>query len=332
MSGSFYSNPCCNGAGGYSGPASIGDFDIGAAANILSRGTDHEFDPAGLDHPACPRAIQRCLIGRECEAHCVCIPCRNVHAREPSQLPLRPGNARHRIAHIELNHFDLLGDFQISETPNAPVFGIARRADLQLGSMLKLPVEMRTATPQCLELQADHDAADLLLEAYSTEGWEDLRCKITAISGMMMLIERADAQYNEASLTHPKAATRIFQLLGHVTEMPLIRAQVKAKQAGAKAVDPDDIPSADEIQAFGRAVTLPCFFDAVYLARVVEADTIRADLGDPADFFQDIATAKLATPDQLSQLKTSGAREWAKLVLINDRLKPLQAGQYEATR
>lgn len=238
----------------------------------------------------------------------------------------------HEFQHIELNHFDLLGDFQISETPNTPAFGIARRADRQLGPMLKLPADMRAATPQCLELQADHDAADLLLEAYSTEGWEDLRCKITAISGMMMLIERADAKYNEESLTHPKAATRIFQLLGHVTEMPLIRAQVKAKQTGAKAVDPDDIPSADEIQAFGRAVTLPCFFDAVNLARVVEADTIRADLGDPADFFQDIATAKLAASDQLSQLKTSGAREWAKLVSINDRLKPLQAGQYGATR
>jgi len=233
----------------------------------------------------------------------------------------------HEFQHIELNHFDLLGDFQISETPKTPAFGIARRADRQLGPMLKLPADMRAETPQCLELQADHDAADLLLEAYSTEGWEDLRCKITAISGMMMLIERADAKYNEESLTHPKAATRIFQLLGHVTEMPLIRAQVKAKQTGAKAVDPDDIPSADEIQAFGRAVTLPCFFDAVNLARVVEADTIRSDLGDPADFFQDIATAKLATPDQLSRLKTSGASEWAKLVLINDRLKPFQAGQ-----
>ena len=232
----------------------------------------------------------------------------------------------HEFQHIELNHFGLLGNSQISETPDTPVFGIARRADRQLGSMLRLPAEMRVATPQCLELQADHDAADLLLEAYSTEGWEDLRCKITAISGMMMLIERADAKYNDASLTHPKAATRIFQLLGHVTEMPLIRAQVKAKQVGAKAVDPDDIPSADEIQAFGRAVTLPCFFDAVNLARVVEADTIRADLGDPADFFQDIATAKLVASDQLSRLKTSGAREWAKLVSINDRLKPFQAG------
>ncbi|WP_298261299.1 hypothetical protein [uncultured Litoreibacter sp.] len=66
----------------------------------------------------------------------------------------------------------------------------------------------------------------MLIDAYSSDEWEYLRVQTAAISAVMMLIEREDAKNNYEHLSHPKAATRIFQLLGHVIEMPMIQAKI----------------------------------------------------------------------------------------------------------
>ncbi|WP_424978110.1 hypothetical protein [Leisingera sp. S232] len=231
---------------------------------------------------------------------------------------------QHELHHIILNHFDLIDSFRIAETRNAPRFGLTRQSKVKPAPLIKLPAELRPHVPLCLELQADHDAAEIELGAYSSEDWKNLRHRVTAISAMMMLIEREDAKNGETGITHPKAATRIFQLLGHVTEMPLIPAQLHARQQGLPAIDPAHSPSKDEINAFGRQVTIPSFFDAVSLARVAGADSISIDLGEPEDFFRDIQIAKAADPSRFADLRTAGARQWAELVLKNEELKTYQ--------
>ncbi|UWR57092.1 hypothetical protein [Phaeobacter inhibens] len=231
---------------------------------------------------------------------------------------------QHELHHIILNHFDLVGRFRISETRNAPRFDLTRQSKIKPAPLVILPPELRPHAPLCLELQADHDAAEMVLGAYSSDDWVNLRHRVTAISAMMMLIEREDARNGETGITHPKAATRIFQLLGHVTEMPLISAQVQARLKGFTAVDPADFPPDAEIKAFGRQVTLPSFFDAVALARIAGADSIRDDLGEPEDFFRDIQVAKAADPSRFADLKTAGAKQWAELVLKNEDLKHFQ--------
>jgi hypothetical protein len=97
--------------------------------------------------------------------------------------------------------------------------------------------------------------------------------------------------------------------------MPLVRAQVHH--------DTSLIPTAEELRAFARDVTIPCFFDAIQLAQAANAASISDDLGSPEDFFKDLEIAKLGDPSRYRELKTQGAREWAKLWPCNEALKPI---------
>ncbi|WP_424830907.1 hypothetical protein [Ruegeria sp.] len=226
----------------------------------------------------------------------------------------------HEFHHIDMHHFDLTGEFAISETRNAPTFGVSRRASLTPNPLDAIPPNLRELVPFCLELQADHDAAEMLLENYSDEEWNSLRLRAMAASAMMMLIEREDEKHGPLNKTHPKASTRIFQLLGHLAEMPLIAAQTHQ--------DSSLIPDAEELEAFSREVTIPCFFDAIRMAQITGATSIASDLGDPANFFKDLEIAKLGDPSQYDELETQGAQEWAKLWPCNEALKPLLGGHF----
>ena len=218
----------------------------------------------------------------------------------------------HEVQHASLGHFEL--------QEGLPIFHlIARTAVSELRDLNLCQFSWNKAA-RCLELQADHNALELMLGAYSSERWNELREKIASISVVMVLIELADVENNIRHSTHPKAATRIFQLLGHVTEMWSIPAHTKAKKEGDKVIYPDDLPSEEEKQAFSREVILPAYWDAVALAKSADARGIIADLGSPEDFFADIARAKLG---QWRDLATVGAKEWGELKDVNDQILPL---------
>ncbi|MFY0624590.1 MAG: hypothetical protein JXQ89_23175, partial [Pelagimonas sp.] len=230
----------------------------------------------------------------------------------------------HELQHFDLNHFDLMGCPFVGETAQSHQFAIASRAPAKPNPLPDFPISDLPKVPLCLELQADHDASELLLDAYSADEWESLRYRAMAISAVMMLIEQEDATNTAPLSTHPKAATRIFQLLGHITEMPLIPAQRIAIINGYDAIDPNDLPSNEEQTAYGKEVSIPCFFDAVNLAQIAGADSIRQDLGEAQDFFADVGIAKAADPEGFDAFKTNGARQWADLVLFNETLKTYQ--------
>jgi hypothetical protein len=140
--------------------------------------------------------------------------------------------------------------------------------------------------------------------------WPEVRITVASIAAVMVLIEKADAENPNPSETHPKAATRIFQLLGHVNDMWSIGTSLNA----------DDLPDAERIQAFAKEVILPAYFDAVEMAKSAKATSFIDDLGDPEIFFADIAHAKLGHWDQL---QTVGAKEWAELKNANEQILPL---------
>lgn len=215
----------------------------------------------------------------------------------------------HELSHMHLGHFTF-----------ADEFGVAQRSHQEVRTRDEIRYDLRHLTPLCLEMQADHEATDLLLGAYSTDGWHELREKVLAILGMMMLIELEDAKNNFEGRTHPKAATRIFQLLGHLAEMPLLQAQVRHDVAL--------IPSEEELQAFAHDVTIPCFFDAVYLAQATSAVSIVNDLGSSEDFFKDLEISKLSDPSRYDEIKTQGAQEWGKLWPCNEALKPILGSHF----
>ena len=215
----------------------------------------------------------------------------------------------HELSHFTLRHFGF-----------ADVACLVQRASHTPNPMALLPPELRALAHPCLEMQADHEATDFLLGTYATIDWQGLRPKVLAASGMMVLIELEDVKNGAKGRTHPKAATRIFQLIGHLAEMPLIRAQLNQ--------DTSLIPPADDLLAFAHEVTIPCFFDAIQLAQAAGAASIADDLGSPEDFFNDLEIVKLGDPSRYGELKTQGAQEWAKLWPVNEALKPILGGHF----
>lgn len=227
----------------------------------------------------------------------------------------------HEIQHFELGHFELLGRDQISEAGGVQEFGLISRPDKPQSRITDIDY---LKLERCLELQADHAATDLFLETYSTDEWEELRVRIACIVAVLVLIDVEDSKNNFEHSSHPKAATRIFQLMGHVSEMPLVPAQLKAKEQNT-TVNPDDIPSEDEQQAFSKQVAIPAFYDAIALAKAADAEHIIEELGDLPAFFQDVLLAKTNSDGDSSQFKTEGAKEWAELIVINEQLNEVTA-------
>jgi len=232
---------------------------------------------------------------------------------------LEPNGYNHTIAYTWLFLHEFahahLGHFSFSEN-----FGVVQRTIKKLCTHTVHPRELRSNAQMCLELQADHEAIEVMLGAYASEGWEILRTKIVSITAIMVVIEQIDEENSINHATHPKAATRIFQLLGHLAELPLVRAQIEQ--------DASLIPTEEELQAFAYDVTIPCFFDAVHLAQATGAASIASDLGRSEDFFRDVEIAKLGDPSRYGELKTQGAQEWAKLWPCNEALKPILGGHF----
>lgn len=222
----------------------------------------------------------------------------------------------HEMEHLSLGHFAFTGKMCLTETAQARDFSLVSRADTKPSFPNSIDPNL---IEQCLELQADHDAMEMLLDSYSPDEWDELRVRAACISVVMVLIERADSKQGIVHSSHPKAATRIFQLLGHISEMWSHPARAISLQSGV-ALNPDHLPSDSEKKAFVHEVIRPAFFDAVKIAQTAKADSIRADLGDQESFFQDVLIAKVSDPATFGTLKTVGAKEWAKLVLINEKI------------
>ncbi|WP_166417457.1 hypothetical protein [Cochlodiniinecator piscidefendens] len=212
----------------------------------------------------------------------------------------------HELQHAELGHFEVL-EFN-------PSLNLVSRFHPKTQFPPAIFCRPDGTTLQCLELQADHDAIDTMLDIYSSTSWAGLRRKITSIIVVMVLIESIDEQNGFEHSTHPKAVTRIFQLLGHVVEMWSIPANAKTKARGELSILEDELPSHEEKLAFSKKVILPAFWDAVALAEVAGAKSIVADLGSPEVFFEDIGRAKLG---QWDELVTVGAKQWAELKELN---------------
>lgn len=208
----------------------------------------------------------------------------------------------HERAHIELGHFSIL--------EGVPTFNLISKSGKSQVQEPDLPRALWDKVERCLELQADHEALEEMMGTMGVSDWAELRITIASIAAVMVVIEKADAENPNLSETHPKAATRIFQLLGHVNDMWSIGASLNA----------DDLPDAERIQAFAKEVILPAYFDAIEMARSSQATSFIEDLGDPEIFFADIAHAKLGNWDQL---QTIGAQEWAELKDANEQILPL---------
>jgi|GEM_PF-3351428 len=217
---------------------------------------------------------------------------------------------QHERHHAELGHFELL--------EGVPALNLVSRAAKPMRPLSGIPQSEWSDVSPCLELQADHEAIEMILGSFDVSDWSGLRVLAASIAAVMVLIEKADEDLDGQHSTHPKAATRIFQLLGHISEMWAIKHQLSEQ----------DLPSSDQIQSFSKDVILPAYFDAVALAKAAEAKNIASDLGEADVFFADIARAKLG---DWEALQTVGAREWARLKPLNEKLLPMLPYYADAT-
>lgn len=221
----------------------------------------------------------------------------------------------HELEHVDMGHFDLAGRSAITETDQARRFALVQPAEPAMPETWRSGVAY--ALDRCLELQADHNAIELILDSYSTDGWDELLARVAAISAMMILIEKHDeGSPHEAGASHPKAATRMFQLLGHVAEMWQLPERMRALQEG-RDPDPARMPDHDEIAAFQQRVVIPAFTIAKGWAERANARSINADLGTGEAFFTDIGRAQLIENGKEASLQTTGAQEWRALLAAN---------------
>lgn len=213
----------------------------------------------------------------------------------------------HELMHERLNHFDLIGGMNEARVPMELV---ARSASPRSAAV---SMDVR----RCLEMQADHDALDHMLGAYDPERWQDVRRRSDAIAAVMMLIEQASPEAGTALSTHPRATTRLFQMIGHVSEMPTILAHARAAMRGASTIDAADVPSEADSRRYAQDVCLPVLEQARALAMLTGAQLAIADLESLDLFVDDLNTARYAADLEQAAFVTRGAREWAELMRIN---------------
>src|SRR3546814_11978882 len=96
----------------------------------------------------------------------------------------------HELSHFDLGHFALNGGAGIVENHRAR--GIASRVALKPAPIDALDTAHRPYVEPCLELQADHDSLELLLEAYSSGEWDERRIRAASIFVVWNLIEREE--------------------------------------------------------------------------------------------------------------------------------------------
>jgi hypothetical protein len=226
----------------------------------------------------------------------------------------------HELHHFQMGHFKLKGGMGLVETSQSVAYSLASRSESDTPSLIEaLPPEERKPAERCLELQADHDTIDMMLDGYSNTNWPELRF-LAACNFMIMILIEQEEQIAKSNLTrtHPKAATRIFQLLGHLASMYLIPAKIKAQEKGLARIDPNDLPPDEEIAAFQTEVVYPAFADAALIAKANSADAIVRELGDFTDLIADIGALQI--PSDNVALKTEGAIEYAELEALNFKL------------
>jgi len=225
----------------------------------------------------------------------------------------------HELHHYDMGHFKLLDRMCLTEAKDANSFDLAARKENAVSTHLRgLDQDDLLKVEPCLEMQADHDAIEMLLDAYSGDNWREIRIRAAAIAAMMILIEVGDKRRGHALSSHPKAATRLFQLLGHVIEMPFIEA-ILAKEHRDLHLNPAP-PSKQERKAFNRSVIIPSFYFAAKLAVVAKASDICSDLEDASGFFVDLHTARTVGDTYQSDMITQGGKQWNSLARLNASL------------
>lgn len=211
----------------------------------------------------------------------------------------------HELHHEQIGHLELVGPSGISETATSIELGLTSRSVSKPSVLDGLDKDNTLAIKRCLELQADHDALEIILDRYSNDGWEYIRFYMTAAMAVMVLIDQQD-DADDDDREHPLAETRAFQMIGVLTHLwkPTQTADWEA-------------PDNEEISAFYQDVVIPSVADFFVIATAAGQSNIVESWDDIDHFLDDILMLQEPGNHDLSQLKTAGAREYAELTPVN---------------
>lgn len=225
----------------------------------------------------------------------------------------------HELHHHQIGHLDLVGPAGISETSFVPELGLTARSGAKPSALDMLDKNTAILVRRCLELQADHDALEIHLDHYSSEGWGYIRFYMASAMAVMVLIEQQGHAADD-DRCYPLSATRIFQIFGALALLwqPLPTSDW-------------DAPNDDEIEAYHEAVVAPAISDAIILAAAGGVAAITNDRTDADDLFEDMRMLQEPHKHDLTTLKTIGAREYASLILANEKAKELLGREKFAT-
>ena len=223
----------------------------------------------------------------------------------------------HELHHFQMGHFTINGGACLVENARAHSFALTSRSRSKPTFIDSLSLDEQSRVHMCLELQADHDSTEILLDAYSTDGWEILRYYAACIFVVMVLIDREDRVNIEFPKTHPKAATRIFQFLGYLSTMWSIPALTKAKRNGWDKARDEDIPTKQEIEVYHQYVVAPSIRDAILIARANDAPQVIKEIGSSDNFISDVRLVQTNAQSDHDAFNSVGAQEYNSLAALN---------------
>ena len=227
---------------------------------------------------------------------------------------------QHELNHVAVGHFKLSAGAGIVEGGGLTQFALANQKHRPASPLDQLNATDRKMTPLCLELQADHDATEIVLGAYFNENHELFRYYAICIALVIFVIERIDREQGNQEITHPRASTRLFMLLAYLVELPYIPAYKQAAQEGLELMPDEYLPDETEVQQYSKAVVGPVFAACEIIAEAVELPNILEELGGTEAFFADIQKAVLGGHSNIEEFETECAKQWAALKPLNDRL------------
>ncbi|MBF9044972.1 hypothetical protein HKCCE4037_16640 [Rhodobacterales bacterium HKCCE4037] len=227
---------------------------------------------------------------------------------------------QHELNHYAIGHFSLTDGAGLLEAGSRTVFGAVARLDLRGSPLHALSPQERRLAPLCLELQTDHDATEIVLGAYSSENWVLFRYYATCILSVILLIEREERNAGNSGETHPWAATRMFMLLGHLAELPMIPAYFRAASEGLESIPSEYLPDDKEMEGYNIEVVSRVFASGQILADAAGLSDLWTEMGSLQSLLADIDRAVREGARDATAFGTRGARQWADLKPLNDRL------------
>ncbi len=226
----------------------------------------------------------------------------------------------HELMHIVMGHVDLLDGAALVETASARKFTDKAAPDAIINALQQIPDMDKPFVHRCVELQADSEATDILLEVYSDEQWGELRARAASIFVVMALIERENDKSDIRGITHPKAATRFFTLLAHLFQMWLYPNAELEQGDESLMVSTPEAPDPEEFEKYASEVLIPAVNDALIISEAAGAKSFLAGIGDHVAILHDISTVQYVQDLSADTLKTGAAKEWLELMGANQRI------------